>query len=110
MISKQHASGVFLHRASAVQNQTAGGRTNGLRQAKSLAKKGFAIDLLVALVAAFYFLIAKLQCHLEGCKGIKSLGGNNCLGSYFAGSNNSSFELFYYFLPPVIVVKIWASV
>ena len=72
VVGKQHTGGVFLHGAGAVKHQPAGGRSDGLGQAKSLPEQGFSVQILVALISAFYFLIAELQRHLEGSQRVEA--------------------------------------
>ena len=85
---------------------------NGLSQwgSVSLAEQGLTVELTVALVTAFDFLIPKLQCHLEGGKRVEALVGDDRLGRYLSGGNYSSFKLFHAFFPPVTVSRISASV
>ena len=52
MVSEEHASGVLMKRASAVENETACGRTDGLGKAKRLIDEGLTVKLCVILVAA----------------------------------------------------------
>ena len=56
MLGEEHTSGLTLHRASAVENETARGRADRLGQTESLAAEGLAVDLGVVLVAALGLL------------------------------------------------------
>ena len=111
VISEEHASGVLMKRASAIENEAACGRTDGLGKAKSLIDEGLAVKLCVILVAALYLLVAKLKRHLKRSESVEALCGNNCLGCACAGSYNSTLKLFHNYLPPfVIACKISSSV
>ena len=110
MVGKKHTDGVLLHRAGTVQNKATRRRADGLRQAKRLAKQGLSVKLAVALIPTFHFLIAKLQRHLEGSQRIEALPRDDRLGGDLTGGHNSSLELLHESLPPVMVLRISASV
>ena len=111
MLGEEHTSGLTLHRASAVENKSARGRADRLGQTKSLAAEGLAVELGIVLVAAFGFLVAKLQSHLHRGESVKALCGNDGFSRGRTGGYNASFEFSHNYLPPfVIASKISSSV
>ena len=60
-LAEEHAGGLTVHGAGAVQNQTAGGGADGLRQANSFAGQGLAVEIGIVLVTAGGLLVTELQ-------------------------------------------------
>ena len=75
-----------------------------------IARHLFSEKIGVILISAGRVFITELQCFLERSQGIQTAVRNDRFGFDLAGSNNSSFKLFHYFLPPVICARISSSV
>ena len=89
-LTEEHAGGLALHGAGAVEHQAAGGGADGLGQAQGLAQHLLAEEVGVVLVAAGGLFIAELQGLLEGGQGIQTAVGNQSGCGDGAGGNDTT--------------------